>query len=99
MGPFKEVLQLGIQLFFLLLLMGAGKLVNRIAGRPLMNGAECFLVLEAILFVGAIFPSAMRNDAFGMGEVIGAFIIPVVVGIHYSRKFANTRQAPSPARP
>ncbi|AKJ01829.1 Hypothetical protein AA314_03455 [Archangium gephyra] len=38
----------------------------------------------------------MGAHAVRQGEIIGEFLIPVVIAIHYSRKFSNARQTPSP---
>ncbi|REG34638.1 hypothetical protein ATI61_103544 [Archangium gephyra] len=80
--------------------MGVGKIVNLIVGRPLMNGARWYLFAGAICFLVMIIPTTVGGNmgahAVRQGEIIGEFLIPVVIAIHYSRKFSNARQTPSP---
>lgn len=94
------------QIILFLLFMGAEKGVNRIAGRPLMNGASCYLVAAFIFFVGGLFQvsSAQLPDGSGARAEVwahvfvsmcGAFLFPVWAGIHYSMKFANAKAASS----
>ena len=93
------------QIILFLLFMGAEKVVNRQAGRPLMNGASCYLVTAAILFVAMVifqvnsFPahlSSEQNAALSgrlVGGLMGAFLFPVGAAIYYSNKFAREKEA------
>ena len=81
-----------------LLFMGAEKLVNRFAGRPVMNGANWYLVVMAILFaVGVSRLSGMEltasQHAQMLGTLVGQLVLPVGVAIYYSRKFSNEKKA------
>ncbi|RKH40783.1 hypothetical protein D7X55_22765 [Corallococcus sp. AB049A] len=87
-----------------LLFMGAEKVVNRIAKRPLMNGAAWYLGAAAVLFVwtwmrgNSLIAERAGEGAMGMqaeflGRVIGHFLLPVGAAIHYARKFERTPQS------
>ncbi|MGE6761084.1 hypothetical protein ACQKGO_23900 [Corallococcus interemptor] len=90
-----------IILFFLF--MGAEKVVNRIAKRPLMNGAAWYLGAAAVAFVWTLKQGSSRiaesagsvdmgMQAEFLGRVIGHFLLPVCAAIHYARKFERTLQ-------
>ena len=100
------------QIILFLLFMGAEKGVNRIAGRPLMNGAQCYLFAAVIFFVVGLFQvssvqlpddSVAQGQVYGhvFGSMCGAFLLPVGVAIYYSKKFARAKAAgaadPTPA--
>ena len=83
-----------------LLFIGAEKLVNRIAKRPVMNGAAWYLPVAAIMFGvelmrlnSAIPEGKMGLHAELMGRLVGTFLIPVCAAIYYARKFASDRAA------
>lgn len=83
-----------------LLFIGAEKLVNRIAKRPVMNGAAWYLAVAAIMFGvelmrlnSAIPEGKMGLHAELMGRLVGTFLIPVCVAIYYARKFSSDKAA------
>jgi hypothetical protein len=97
---------LPVQIIVFLLFIGAEKLVNRIAKRPLMNGAAWYLVAAPIMFVIALVQGNSLIAARAEEEVrnaelhgqlwwdlIATFILPVGAAIYYARKFSREREA------
>ncbi|RKG80721.1 hypothetical protein D7W79_07130 [Corallococcus exercitus] len=89
-----------LQIIVFLLFIGAEKLVNRSAKRPLMNGAGWYLVVASIMFVmgfvhinSVVATGDMGMHAELLGRLIGIFIFPVGTAIHYARKFSRERVA------
>jgi len=94
------------QIILFLLFMGAEKVVNRIAKRPLMNGAAWYLVAAVIVFMIAVtqgtsaiaaqteLGAGMKAQLQGrvVGTLIGSFLLPVGAAIYYSRKFSRERE-------
>jgi hypothetical protein len=102
------------QIVVFLLFMGVAKGVNRIAGRPLMNGAQYYLIAAAILLIVGLmvqFSAFLKPDdtraleqvPMGIGKMIGAFFLPVVAAIYYSNKFSRAKEPassePTPPQP
>ncbi|WP_375768501.1 hypothetical protein NR798_43620 [Archangium gephyra] len=83
-----------------LLFIGAEKLVNRIAKRPVMNGAAWYLPVAAIMFgvelvrLNSAIPEGHEGQQAQMlGRLVGTFLIPVGVAIYYARKFSSEKEA------
>ena len=61
----------------LLVCLGAGKIINAIAGRLLANGAGLYLVLFAAFTIWEIYlVSNSSLDSFQVGYVLGRDLIP-----------------------
>jgi predicted transporter len=95
-----DLLPVHIHFIVFLLFIGAEKLVNRIAKRPLMNGAAWYLAAAAILFgialvrINSAVPAGQGGThATLMGQLVGNFLIPVGIGIYYARKFSKEKEA------
>lgn len=91
---------LPVQIIVFLLFIGAEKLVNRLAKRPVMNGAAWYLPVAAIMFgvelmhVHSAIPEGSRSlQAQMVGRLVGTFLIPVCAAIYYARKFSSDREA------
>jgi hypothetical protein len=89
-----------VQIIVFLLFIGAEKLVNRIAKRPVMNGAAWYLPVAAIMFgvelmrVNAAIPEGNASlQSQMLGRLVGTFLIPVCAAIYYARKFSSDKAA------
>jgi hypothetical protein len=83
--------------------MGAEKIVNRTAKRPLLNGAAwylpavaCWIVIEIIQFSSIKLPEDPVVQAEMMarmtGAIIGGFFLPVGAAVYYALKFTRAQQ-------
>ena len=82
--------------------MGLGGIVNRIAGRPLVNGALVGIVAAILFAVGfsaylASFPEFGKLSPGKQGELIGgefgSMLLGVAIGWYFSRKFKAKQAA------
>lgn len=87
-GMLGPVILLGVLLL-------AGWVVNRLAGKPVLNAAKVFLWVAA----GAMVWSALRlldangvdlatgGSAYVMGRIVGTWILPMLLAAHLARRF------------
>ncbi|MFY0527992.1 hypothetical protein ACN28I_34165 [Archangium gephyra] len=87
-----------MQIIVFLLFIGAEKLVNRIAKRPVLNGAAWYLPVAAIMFgielvrLNSAIPEGHASlQAQMLGRLVGTFLIPVCAAIYYARRFSSAR--------
>lgn len=81
-------------LFFLLAGLGVGAAVNRLAGRPLSNGAlvalAVMLALPSLHLVATLRRGASAED---LGFVLGEALLPVVLSLWLAHRFRRKKQA------
>ena len=95
------------QVILVLLFIGAAQVVNRLAKRPVMNGAAWYLVAAVIVYTSAVdqgrlalnaqsqLTETMRLDLFA--ELVlrhfGTMLLPACAAIYYARKFSKAKAA------
>ena len=79
--------------FWLLIFLAVAWLVNAVLKRKAVNGAMFFLFAGGILFV-IHFVSALhlQLDAKGLGEVIGTYLLPALLGFYLARRFEKCKK-------
>ena len=82
--------------------MGVAWIVNRIARRPLMNGALFYLVAALLLVINLVVQlfaadSSVPPNArsYVLGQIVGAVLIPAAVAAYYARKFQRQNKKPT----
>ena len=100
-----EPLLLGV--IVVLVCTGLGGIVNRVAGRPLVNGALVGIVAAILFAVGfsayiASFPEFGKLSPGKQGELIGgefgSMLLGVAIGWYFSRKFKAKQAAYAAAK-
>jgi putative copper export protein len=70
------------------LLLGIAAIINRLAGKPVANGAKHFLfVAAAALVVSLLF--AYEKGPYAFGSSIGSFLFPVALALYLNKRFKN----------
>ncbi|MFZ2163592.1 MAG: hypothetical protein WAW02_15375 [Sideroxyarcus sp.] len=78
--------------FWLLIFLAVAWVVNAVLKRKVVNGAMFFLLVGGILFV-IHFVSALHLQlgAKGLGEVIGTYFLPALLGFYLARRFEKQK--------
>ncbi|WP_375766631.1 hypothetical protein NR798_33780 [Archangium gephyra] len=95
------------QVILFLLFIGAAQVVNRLAKRPVMNGAAWYLVAAVIVYTSAFDRDRLALNAQSqltetmrlklltemMLRHVRNMLLPACVAIYYARKFSKAKAA------